>query len=54
MGLSGSLGYRSSRLQEVGRWAWDDLGRFPSSLSLGVGGQSYSNFPASTVSGSFY
>ena len=40
---------RLRRLQQVGRWMWDDfcwLGFFP---GFGVGGQSCSNFLASTV-----
>ena len=38
-----------SRLQKVGIWAMEDLCWFPSFSCFGVGGQSYSNFLASTV-----
>ena len=38
-----------SRLQQVGIQAWDDLGWFSFFLGFGVGGQSSSNFLASTV-----
>ena len=38
-----------SRLQTVGIWAWDDVWWLSFFSRLGVGGQSYSNFLASTV-----
>ena len=44
------LNKECSRFQKVGIWAWDALGWFPSDLGFGVGGQSYSNFLAPSVS----
>ena len=40
---------RTTGRQKVGIWIWDDLANFPSFLCFGVGGQSYSNFLASTI-----
>ena len=40
-----------SRLHKVGQWPRTMYAGVPSSLGLGVGGQSYSNFLSSTVKG---